>query len=209
MFTATMVMVISTTIRHDPTTVRTTLTPGGGGGGENDDDDRLASKPVVVMLIRSGPLPNKTVVDYTKPFMPHGDSEDRREGAIRLAELLAQADGLYESHRRKALSNTIWWYTEADGKYATRYRSRSVCTGTTEKVQHEHVIPRATLVDLMMANPTRTRAILTTAIGCMVTESEHRRLTLLPAAVEGWARYKAAGIEVVDMTTGLPIDTTR
>lgn len=56
--------------------------------------------------------------------------------------MIATADGLYESHRRRALSNAIWWYTEADGKLAIRYRSREVVNGAAIKVQHEHVVPR-------------------------------------------------------------------
>lgn len=57
----------------------------------------------------------------------------------------------------------------------------------------------------MIAEPERIAEILDSATACLVTEEEHRRLNVLPPDTEGWDRYRAAGITVIDMATGRPL----
>lgn len=141
---------------------------------------------------------------FDLPYVEHRDAEARRASAVRLAQVLVTADGLHPSHRRHALSNAVWWYTEADGKLKVRYRSAAVVAGGATKVQHEHVVPRKLLVDRMLAEPNAIPEILASAVACLVTVEEHRRLTALPPTIEGWDRYRAVGIEVTDMADGTP-----
>ena len=83
-----------------------------------------------------------------KPYVPHPHADARRASAIRLAQASAMAEGVLDAHRRRALSNAVWWYTEADGKSKVRYRSQGVLTaGPHDKIQHEHVVTRKSLVD--------------------------------------------------------------
>lgn len=141
---------------------------------------------------------------FDLPYVKHPDAEARRASAIRLAQVLVATDGIHPSHRRHALTNAVWWYTEADGKLKVRYRSSGVLAGGAVKVHHEHVVPRKNLVDRMLADPDAIPEILASAVACLVTVEEHRRLTALPPSVEGWDRYRAAGVEVRDMLDGTP-----
>lgn len=136
------------------------------------------------------------------PYVPHPDADGRRTSATRLAQVLVAADGIHPAHRRHALTNTVWWYTEADGKLKVRYRSAGVLADPAAKVHHEHVVPRKTLVDRMIADPDKIPEILASALACLVTVEEHGRLTALPPHLQGWDRYRAAGVAVVDMADG-------
>jgi len=52
-----------------------------------------------------------------------------------------------------------------------------------------------------MHEPSRSRELLKTAIGCVVTVDEHQRLTNITRKqpdLRGWERYNAAGITVID-----------
>lgn len=137
------------------------------------------------------------------PDVAHPDAEARRASAIRLAQVLVAANGIHPSHRSHALTNAVW-YTEADGKLKMRYRSTGGLAGDAVKVHHEHVVPRKTLVGRMLAEPQSIPEILASAVACLVTVDEHRRLTALPASIEGRDRYRAAGVDVRDMLNGTP-----
>lgn len=91
---------------------------------------------------------------------------------------------------------------KTDRTLKVRYRSGAVVAGGATKVQYEHVVPRKTLVDRMLAEPNAIPEILASAVACLVTVEEHRRLTALPPTIEAWDRYRAAGIEVTDMADG-------
>jgi hypothetical protein len=144
------------------------------------------------------------------PWKPRPDSEERRRSAIRIAELVLAADGLVRVHRDELLSIAIWKYTEADGKFATRFRSAgAVGERDIRRLNHEHVFPRKWLRDHLLDAPDRCGEIMAMAVGCVVTREEHAALTAASRAnpsLEGWRRYLAAGIEVFDMATGARIN---
>jgi hypothetical protein len=56
-------------------------------------------------------------------------------------------------------------------------------------------------------NPAEALRIVERAAACLVTESEHRRLGAVDDELEGWDRYRAAGIEVFDMRNGERAET--
>lgn len=79
-----------------------------------------------------------------------------------------------------------------------RFSVGTLCAGRAE-IQHEHVVPRTVLVDAMLAAPRRVPEILASSIACLVTEEEHRRLSAVAAGLQGWDRYRAADVAVVDI----------
>lgn len=91
--------------------------------------------------------------------------------------------------------------TELDGKLNTRYSSRGALEAEPDtKLNHEHVIERKKLVGRMLAGEP-VAGVLPDAVACIVTVDEHKLLTELSLDqpdLEGWKRYQAAGIEVID-----------
>ena len=108
---------------------------------------------------------------------------------------------LLDDHKRGIINGMLWAITEARGKYTTRYRSKAALDAPKDaKLQHEHVIPRKALIDAIMHEPERARDIARTAIGCVVTREEHRKLAAVDRTqrLHAWERYTAAGITVID-----------
>lgn len=137
-------------------------------------------------------------------FKHHHDADLRIASARRLVHILLESTDLYPAHRREFLKLALWKVTEAEsGKHNTRFRSRASCEPGAI-TQHEHVFERAKMVNALIAEPHRFREILDDAVACTVTKDEHARLTALSRTepeLEGWARYAAANIEIVDMAT--------
>ena len=139
-------------------------------------------------------------------FNRHPDCERRVESAKRAIRALLGAD-LYPAHLRELLSTCLWKITEAEGrsKYKTRYRSRASLDQDRKSLHHEHVVERKKMIDELIARPHDVDEIVASAVGCVVTRDEHRSLTEISRArpeLEGWARYEAAGVVVIDMDSG-------
>ena len=123
------------------------------------------------------------------------------KSAIALVEATL-ALNILDRHKRDVINGMLWSITQARGKYTTRFRSTAAMhapAGT--KLQHEHVITRKELVAAIMREPQRARALLSTAVGCVVTREEHHRLTAITREqphLHGWERYTAAGIAIID-----------
>jgi hypothetical protein len=64
------------------------------------------------------------------------------------------------------------------------------------------------MVDRLMAHPEEVEAILASAVGCTITAQEHNDLEGC-AHLDGWERYQAAGIRVVDTESGIELDDPR
>lgn len=127
--------------------------------------------------------------------------DDLLKSAITLVEASLALD-ILDCHKRDVINGMLWSITQARGKYTTRFRSTAAMhapAGT--KLQHEHVITRKELVTAIMREPHRASELLRTAVGCVVTVDEHRRLTQVTRQqphLHGWERYTAAGIEIID-----------
>lgn len=139
-------------------------------------------------------------------WKPHKDSEARKQSALFIAEaLLSARENIYKSHLRELLSIAVWKHTESDGKYTTRYRSLGAINSPGEKLNHEHVVTRKSLVDALLNEPDRFAEILESATACTVLEEEHRRIMQVEKEdknLRGWDRYRAAKIPVYDLLTG-------
>ena len=150
----------------------------------------------------------------TETFSKRDNAEEIIASAKKLAVLVLQNEELHLRHRRAMIKNILWWISEAHGKYTTQYRSKAVVAlalsdpTSTEKVQHEHVFPRAKVADQMLKEkdallraPAKLDQLLSSTVGCVVLASEHRQLD---NHAEGWRRY--AKVPVLDMSTTPPTE---
>ena len=135
---------------------------------------------------------------------PPANEEQIFTAAIATARFAVSSPDLFDKYRRELLNNVLWLVTVApSGKYGTRFRSRAAVEDPNAQLRHEHVYTRHSLIEQMMAEPDAIeRVIRERAIGCVVTRDEHRLLTQFDKTHDGWERYRAAGIEVLDMAAG-------
>lgn len=143
------------------------------------------------------------------PFKPRDDAAERITSAKRaISGLLALRPTVLDDHLRELLSISLWKITEAepDHKHRTRFRSEGALRARPRDLRHEHVFERSKLVEELLRNPEKAEEIADLAVACTVTRAEHNTLAEVCRAdpkLSGWARYRAAGIRVYDMTTGL------
>jgi hypothetical protein len=107
-------------------------------------------------------------------------------------------------------NNAIWYVSEAAGKYKTRYRSAGVLSLEAEtpvrkwssELRHDHVSTRRSVIERLSAPGADVEAVLSSVVSCIVTKTEHERLTRFDETCQGWDRYLAARVDVYDMATG-------
>lgn len=136
-----------------------------------------------------------------------------RRDAIALAKFAVSSPDLREVTRKEVLSKyvlVLLTHGTANGKYGTRYRSKGALEVTDPvTLEHEHVYPRKWLIEQILNSPSAVEMVLTHfAIACTVTADEHRLLASAEKAnpgLAGWERYHAAGVEVIDMATGVVV----
>jgi hypothetical protein len=111
----------------------------------------------------------------------------------------------------------LWFATEVPRKYATRYRSvpawdlqrKGKRVGDwVGLVAHKHVWTRASCRLRLLSAPDAKaiEEVLSALQRCVVTKAEHQRLKPFDATHEGWARYIAASVPVIDTSTGNQAD---
>jgi hypothetical protein len=148
-------------------------------------------------------LANEAGLEYRR----HPLAEERLRSAAALVKGLLQMPGLIPEHRREFLKLALWKVTEAEGrtKYRTKFRSQAALSGPPgTKFEHDHVFQRSLIVDsLLSASPDAVDTIIMSAVGCTITKQEHDRLKQF-GHLDGWDRYRAAGIVIVDTETGEP-----
>ncbi len=135
-------------------------------------------------------------------YKAHPEGEQRRRALRDLIEevLLGPLD---DEYKRKVLSDLLWKYTEADGKWNTRHRSVAAAEAefTTlkalkEALRHDHVTSRSELVSRLIASPPKqVSSILADAIACLVTVDEHKRLCRFDKTHPGWSKYAQATVK--------------
>lgn len=123
---------------------------------------------------------------------------------IATAQFAVMSPDLFDAYRRELLDNVLWLVTAApSGKYKTRFRCHAAVTNPNAELRHEHVYTRRSLIKRMLDDPGCIEKVVhELAIGCVVTKAEHKRLSQFDKSHEGWERYRAAGIEVLDMAAG-------
>lgn len=144
-------------------------------------------------------------------WTPHKNAEKRLSSAIELTRVLVEnRDKFVLTHYQEMLKICIWKYTEAEGasKHKTRYRSAGSLQNSDEKLNHEHVVTSKSIRSRILEDPNNFERILREAVACTVLVSEHRLLNQtekLHPDLNGWDRYRAAGIEVWDLLEGVRV----
>jgi hypothetical protein len=149
---------------------------------------------------------------YLARWQPHPEDEAHLRSAIAVARFATTSPELTAKHRVRLLNDAIWYRTEAASKIRIRYRSGGVLAlGSTtpaawrKVIRHEHVQPRASLIAHMLADPDSVGSILAGATSCLVTVTEHDRLTQHDSSANGWDRYRLAGVDVYDFSGEPPV----
>lgn len=133
--------------------------------------------------------------------------EDLRARLDVLQEVIANLRdcNLSPDSKKRMLNHAIWEITRATGDFAPQFRSKGVMEGSLgAKIEREHVYKRKGIVQAVLAKSEPLDSVLKCVVHCVVTEEEHERLKTVPAAVDGWARYCSAGIEVFDCAVDPP-----
>lgn len=140
-------------------------------------------------------------------WLPHPDRTVRLDSATTIARWAATAR-LYERHRNELLSIACWKASELDGKWRTRYRTRGVVEGNVGvPINHEHVVPRLVLRQMMLRHPHSIGQILVMTVACLVTREEHAKLN--QSSGFGWERYLNSSLDVLDMADRSTLDLTQ
>lgn len=136
-------------------------------------------------------------------FTVHSQAEARTRSAIVLIKLLLQKTlDVIPEHRKELLNIALWKLTEAEGmhKHRTRFCSEAALSASKKDLRHDHVFQRSLMIhSLMTSSREEVDCILAKAVACTITHYEH---TLLNEhkRLDGWKRYEAAGIKVIDMS---------
>lgn len=148
---------------------------------------------------------------YLSRWQPHPDDDAHLRSAVAVARFAVTSSELTIKHRVRLLNDAIWYRTEAASKVRIRYRSAGVLAlgspapaAWRKVVRHEHVQTRAALVARMLDDPFSVDAVLADATSCLVTVSEHARLSRYDGSAEGWDRYRLAGVDVYDFSGDPP-----
>ena len=158
-----------------------------------------------------GAMPYNSVV-HGKPYQTTPAMDAVRLSALRAVEQLLQpVPGLSVAHRRELLTISLWKWTEAAGvppypKFNVRYATPAALDHSNPaKVNHEHVWPRKWIIDRLL-EPGKTWAeddlrefLEDHGVACIVTVEEHGELSKQTSGLEGWERYKRAGLQVRDL----------
>lgn len=146
-----------------------------------------------------------------QPYVRSPNAQGIIASARILAKIALATEEMRWQHRKKMLHDAIWYCTEADGKWNTKYKSKVVLDlaqfepGSLVRINHEHVVTRKNLVNYMLEHRVglledvaELHRLLDTAVACIVTVDQHAELL----QGTGWERY--ANIEVYDTETVPP-----
>ncbi|MEX2659435.1 MAG: hypothetical protein WD232_07040 [Acidimicrobiales bacterium] len=175
-------------------------------GAEVPDAESASFGRALVAAIGSHvAVPAAVAAAKANPYHPAGTGAAKIASIFRAVTAVLELQGVDAAHIRSLLNVLIWHLTEADGKYTCRYQSSGALTAPKgAKLNHEHVVPRKALIDRLLKAPGEQAEILGQAVACVVTKTEHERLSALKAPREGWDRYRAAGVRVIDRMTAEP-----
>lgn len=131
-------------------------------------------------------------------------ADEHVTAAARAAQIAVAADVPWRI-KREWLSSVAWYATLPDPKVKMSQRFATREFIKTGRGEHEHVVPRRWLRDAVMQSPEHAERIFALAVACNVTKTQHLELGKHKDSF-GWRRYIAAGVEVIDRTSGSPVD---
>lgn len=138
---------------------------------------------------------------------PYRMREDLTARLASLQDVIAQLrdSSLPIDSKKRMLNHAVWEVSIALGNFAPEFRSKGVLEGRLgAKIEREHVFKRKQIVADVLANKEPLPSILKRVIHCVVTKEEHAELKNVLDAEDGWARYRAAGIEVFRCSKDVP-----
>lgn len=105
--------------------------------------------------------------------------------------------------KRRMLVHGLWQIAIATGNtqssFFGRYRSEGVIRETGLKIERDHIYRKENLIEQLLEGDPDLDAIIARAQCCVVTQPEHDRLGAVDKRIDGWERYRVAGITVYDM----------
>jgi len=145
-------------------------------------------------------------------------AEDERllASAVAVVDFARTSPALHSDHPRRLVSEALWFWTERGSpvrKYQIRYRTPAALemqmtlgmTAAAKHLAHEHVHQRRTVVARLLQPDADVRSTLLAAQACVVTREEHVQLEAYKH-LDGWVRYREAGIVPLDLETREPLD---
>lgn len=146
---------------------------------------------------------------HAKLYIEPIDLTEKLQDIVKIIEgLLALNINL--TTKKAMLHHAIWEVTKASGKegFESRYRSAEVIKGSGENIERDHEPSRKWLVEQLLLKPEKVQEIVQSVLICVVTKSEHAKLTKYSKAhpeIKGWAKYQNCGITVYDMLIGMEL----
>lgn len=149
-------------------------------------------------------MPIISSASHSKLYVQRPDFDERLADVRKTLAAILQLD-ISVPMKKRMVGYVIWEVaTYLNGNFKGRYRSKGVLApGAT--IQRDHVNQKARIIERLLANPDQADSILGDLVHCVVTKEEHDRLTAyskMNSDVDGWDRYRMAGVEVMDMLTG-------
>jgi hypothetical protein len=140
---------------------------------------------------------------HSKPYVRVSDYDARLSDVKKALAGILQLD-IHVQMKKRMVGYVIWEMAEyLNGNFKGRYRSKgAMIPGVV--IQRDHVNQKARIIERMLANPDQIDAMLSDLVHCLVTKEEHKRLTAISKSnldIDGWNRYRMAGVEVMDMLT--------
>jgi hypothetical protein len=128
----------------------------------------------------------------------------------RLAEIHILLDALRQLQiglpiKKRMLVHGIWEVAVATGGFCARYRSEAVIQTVGAKIQRDHIFKKKALITELLGPNPDIEKIIERGRCCIVTTDEHRKLHDVDESLDGWERYRVAGIVVYDMLDGKKI----
>ncbi len=140
-----------------------------------------------------------TLIHIRDPYLASEGYDAVLSSSVEILKAILTNPKILDMHKKNIIKDVVLWrMSEVDGKWTTRYRSMGVLKGDDEPVNHEHVFTRKNMTEQLLEHPADVEQILRTVTGCIVTKSEHKKLSKIKD-VDGWDRYKQAGVQVWDM----------
>jgi hypothetical protein len=141
---------------------------------------------------------------HSKSFKVRPDLDGRLLALEQMIESL-RSSALHLDSKKRMLNHAIWEVSAVRGSFTPEFRSEGVVKGQFgTKIQREHVYKRKQLVADILAGKEPLNRILSRVIHCVVTKPEHDKLSLVSPSIDGWERYKIAGIIVYTFRTYPP-----
>ena len=101
--------------------------------------------------------------------------------------------------KKRMLVHGIWEVAKATGDSQGRYRSERVIRTVGLQIQRDHIYKKNALVEELLGASPDLDKVISRAACCIVTAEEHHGLHSVGVHLDGWERYRVAGVVVYDM----------